>query len=135
MNDCPLCTTDGGRVLARAAQWRIVLADEPGWPGVARVIWQDHVAEMTDLSTAHRQLLMQVVFELEAVMRAQLAPDKINLASLGNQVPHLHWHLVPRYRDDSHFPAPLWAAPVRAARAADPARIEAFAEAVTRGFG
>jgi diadenosine tetraphosphate (Ap4A) HIT family hydrolase len=47
-------------------------------------------------------------------------PDKINLASLGNVVPHLHWHVIPRWRDDSHFPAPIWATAKRAV----PARLQ-----------
>ncbi|MEZ5651463.1 MAG: HIT family protein [Burkholderiaceae bacterium] len=134
MSACPLCNDDGGELLVTAMRWRIVLADEPGWPGFARVIWNDHVAEMTDLQADHRRELMEVLFELEALMRATLAPDKINLASLGNQVPHLHWHLIPRHRDDSHFPAPIWAAPVRAGRAADPARLAAFRAAVAARF-
>jgi diadenosine tetraphosphate (Ap4A) HIT family hydrolase len=37
-----------------------------------------------------------------------MAPDKINLASLGNVVPHLHWHVIPRFADDPHFPNPVW---------------------------
>jgi diadenosine tetraphosphate (Ap4A) HIT family hydrolase len=46
-------------------------------------------------------------------------PDKINLACLGNVVPHLHWHVIPRWRDDSHFPAPIWAAAKRVVVARD----------------
>ena len=49
---------------------------------------------------------MNIVFAVEAALRALLAPHKMNLASLGNQVPHLHWHVVPRFADDSHFPQP-----------------------------
>jgi diadenosine tetraphosphate (Ap4A) HIT family hydrolase len=41
-------------------------------------------------------------------LRAQLAPLKMNLASLGNQTPHLHWHVIPRFADDSHFPQSVW---------------------------
>jgi len=62
---------------------------------------------------------MRAVFATEQALREALAPDKVNLASLGNVVPHLHWHVIPRFRDDRHFPAPIWAAP---ARAAAPAR-------------
>jgi diadenosine tetraphosphate (Ap4A) HIT family hydrolase len=47
----------------------------------------------------------------------RLDPVKMNLASLGNLVPHVHWHVVPRYADDTHFPQPIWAAPQRAAPA------------------
>jgi len=37
-----------------------------------------------------------------------MQPTKINLASLGNQVPHLHWHIIPRYEDDPFFPESIW---------------------------
>jgi len=43
-----------------------------------------------------------------------MQPDKMNLASLGNMTPHVHWHVVPRFRDDRHFPNPIWAVPQRA---------------------
>jgi diadenosine tetraphosphate (Ap4A) HIT family hydrolase len=59
---------------------------------------------------------MEVVFAVESVMRELLAPHKINLASFGNQVPHLHWHLIPRFGDDPHFPDPAWG-PVKRPRA------------------
>jgi diadenosine tetraphosphate (Ap4A) HIT family hydrolase len=48
-------------------------------------------------------------------------PDKVNLASLGNQTPHLHWHVVARFADDSRFPDAVWAPPRRSgARRAAP---------------
>jgi diadenosine tetraphosphate (Ap4A) HIT family hydrolase len=61
---------------------------------------------------------MAVVFATEEILRETLQPAKINLASLGNQVPHLHWHIIPRFTDDAHFPDPVWAARKRSARAA-----------------
>ncbi len=111
---CPLCNGDGGTVLHRDDALRVIVADEPGLPGFLRVVWNAHVAEMTDLAPPQRARLMDVVWQVEAALRETLSPDKINLASLGNQVPHLHWHLVPRWRDDRWFPAPVWAAPLRA---------------------
>ncbi|MBP7641072.1 MAG: HIT domain-containing protein, partial [Thauera sp.] len=54
-----------------------------------------------------------VVMATEAALRNLLDPDKINLASFGNMVPHLHWHVIPRYRDDRHFPESVWGAPQR----------------------
>lgn len=72
-----------------------------------------HVPEMTDLDAGERERLMRAVFACEAAMRELFHPDKVNLASLGNQVPHLHWHVVARHADDRHFPDPIWAAPRR----------------------
>jgi diadenosine tetraphosphate (Ap4A) HIT family hydrolase len=46
-----------------------------------------------------------------------MRPDKINLASLGNMTPHLHWHVIPRHAGDRHFPRPIWAEPLRAGTA------------------
>lgn len=111
--DCELCRKDGGAVLWRDRFCRVVAVDEPDYPGYCRVILQRHVREMTDLAPDEQQHLMRVVLEVEAVLRDALMPDKINLASLGNVVPHVHWHVIPRYRDDRHFPAPVWAAPPR----------------------
>ncbi len=50
-----------------------------------------------------------------------LRPAKINLASLGNVVPHLHWHVVARFEWDSHFPQPIWAS---AQRSVSPSPLE-----------
>jgi diadenosine tetraphosphate (Ap4A) HIT family hydrolase len=91
-----------------------VAVDDPDYPGFCRVILNRHAAEMTDLLESDQHALFSVVLAVEAAVRAVMRPDKINLASLGNVVPHVHWHVIPRFRDDRHFPAPVWAAPVRA---------------------
>lgn len=106
---CPLCVSDGGEIVWQNALARVVLADEPNYPGFCRVILNAHYAEMTDLATAERNALMDIVWAVEKVVREVLQPHKINLASLGNVVPHLHWHIIPRWNDDLHFPAPVWA--------------------------
>ena len=111
--DCELCSRTGGELLWQDERCRVVHVAEPGYPGFCRVIWETHVKEMTDLSDADRIHLMEVVFAVESVLRETLQPDKINLASLGNLVPHLHWHVIPRYTDDPHFPQPIWTNPQR----------------------
>ena len=109
MTDCPLCRPDKETVLWSDTRCRVILVDDPDYTGFCRVIWQQHVKEMTDLSEADRVRFMSVVFAVEQVLRESMHPDKINLASLGNQVPHLHWHVIPRFADDAHFPDPVWA--------------------------
>lgn len=99
---------------------RIVRVDDPDYPGFCRVIWQDHVREMSDLEPVDRQTVMKTVFIVETVIRALYQPDKINLASLGNMTPHVHWHVIPRWSDDKHFPQPIWAAPQRNVAASRP---------------
>jgi diadenosine tetraphosphate (Ap4A) HIT family hydrolase len=106
---CPLCTTDGGQLVWRGTHLRVIRADEPGFPAFYRVVWNAHVAEFSDLTEAERQHCMDAVTVVEQVLREHLAPTKVNLAALGNMVPHLHWHVVARFGWDSHFPAPVWA--------------------------
>jgi diadenosine tetraphosphate (Ap4A) HIT family hydrolase len=110
---CHLCTHDGGEILASNAVLRIIAPDEPEFPGLVRVVWNLHIGEMTDLSPQHSSALMQVVCQVERLIRDVLNPYKINLASFGNFVPHLHWHIIPRWEDDSYFPESIWGKKLR----------------------
>ena len=92
----------------QADAWRVGRAEEADFPAFYRVIWQSHVPEWTDLAVAQRHACMEVVSAVEQVLRSVLAPTKINLASFGNVVPHLHWHVIARFAWDSHFPQPVW---------------------------
>jgi diadenosine tetraphosphate (Ap4A) HIT family hydrolase len=115
-DNCELCRSPGGEILWSDAYCRVVRVtghEGAAFPGFCRVIWQSHVAEMSDLTDAEASHLLHVVIAVERTLRQLLTPDKINLASLGNLVPHLHWHVIPRWHDDSHFPSPIWAAPSR----------------------
>ena len=106
---CPLCDTPGGEVLWQDDLCRVVLVtDTPDYPGFCRVILKRHIQEMTDLTVEERNRLMSVVWKTEQAIRNVMNPDKINLASLGNVVPHVHWHVIPRFLDDPHFPNPIW---------------------------
>lgn len=118
---CPLCASQSDSVLWRDDLVRVILVDDASYGGYCRVILQRHVKEMTDLAPRERAHVMEVVFAVEQALRELLRPTKINLASLGNQVPHLHWHVIPRFVDDAHFPDPIWAAARRTttARAVD----------------
>jgi diadenosine tetraphosphate (Ap4A) HIT family hydrolase len=104
-------------VVARTPQFRVVRVvdgDEARrFPAFYRLIWATHVAEFSDLGAPERHACMDAVTAIEQVLRDMLAPTKVNLATLGNVVPHLHWHVIARFDWDSHFPAPVWAAPQR----------------------
>ncbi|QYF94737.1 HIT family protein [Massilia sp. PAMC28688] len=109
---CELCH------LAIEPVWRndkfaVILVDDAAYPGFCRVIWHDHIKEMSDLAQDDRLLLNDAVWKVEEALRETMQPLKVNVASLGNVVPHLHWHVIPRFADDAHFPAPVWAAAAR----------------------
>lgn len=132
---CPLCAGIGGHLVYAAPKFRLVRADEPGFPAFWRVVWNAHAAEFTDLDAADRAQCMDAVAVVEQTVRTQLQPTKMNLAAFGNAVPHLHWHVIARDAADSHFPAPTWGVPVRprdaAREAALAARIPAAEAALT----
>jgi diadenosine tetraphosphate (Ap4A) HIT family hydrolase len=115
MTDRSLCSTQGGELIVQNLHYRLIRADELGFPVFYRLIWQQHTAEFSDLSPAQRQLCMEAVAAIERVLRQHLQPTKINLASLGNVVPHLHWHIIARFDWDSHYPDPVWAQTRRSA--------------------
>ncbi len=131
---CPLCETDGGTLIWRGERLRVIRADEAGFPAFYRVVWNAHVAELSDLSEADRAHCMEVVCRVERALRDHLSPDKVNLAALGNMVPHLHWHVIARFAWDSHFPAPVWAPAQRGRDAAREAALQARLDGLEHGL-
>jgi diadenosine tetraphosphate (Ap4A) HIT family hydrolase len=121
MTNCELCAQDGGEVIFRNDFLRIVLVADADYPGFCRVICNAHIAEMTDLPIPQRSQLMMTVCKVEQAIRHVMRPDKINLASLGNMTPHLHWHVIPRYKGDKHFPQSVWGVAQREAHLNPPA--------------
>jgi len=108
-HDCELCDErDDTTPVWRDADWRVVRVRDAAFPAFYRVIHRDHVREMTQLAPAARHRALDLVCAVERTLIAQLQPTKINLASLGNVVPHLHWHVIARFDWDSHFPQPVW---------------------------
>lgn len=114
---CELCELAAPTVW-QGEKFSVIVVDDANYPGFCRVILRDHVREMSDLSNEDRLLVNEAVYQVELAVREVMQPLKVNVASLGNVVPHLHWHVIPRYADDAHFPAPVWA---QAARQTDEA--------------
>jgi len=108
MMACDLCDHVGGELLWDSVLCRVVLVNDPDYPGFCRVVLNRHVREMTDLKSGERSLMMRVLLAVESAVREVIRPDKINLASLGNMTPHVHWHVIQRFTDDRHFPNSIW---------------------------
>jgi diadenosine tetraphosphate (Ap4A) HIT family hydrolase len=112
-NGCVFCNSLGGELLWQNDLCRVVLVEDANYVGFCRVILNTHVKEMTDLTEVERMTIMSITFKVEQVLRDVLQPTKINLASLGNKTPHIHWHVIPRFETDIHFPETIWSAEVR----------------------
>lgn len=108
MANCELCSKAGGELIWQDSFCRVVSIDDVDYPGFCRVILNQHIKEMTELDSKQRERLMAVVFAVEQAVREILQPEKINLASLGNMTPHIHWHIIPRFKQDKTFPNPIW---------------------------
>lgn len=105
---CVLCDETGGVIMWSNTLARVVNVNDEDHPGFCRVILQWHVREMTDMTDSERGEFMRIVFAVEHVQRKLLSPEKINLACFGNKVAHVHWHVIPRFRSDPHYPNPVW---------------------------
>jgi len=103
---CPLCASQNENIIKSNNLFRVILVDEI--PGFVRIILNRHIAEFSDLNFDEYCEVMKEVYRIEKIIREVLNPDKINVASLGNYVPHLHIHIIPRYKNDAWFPDSIW---------------------------
>lgn len=127
---CPLCEGAGGTLVFQGARFRVIRAAEPGFPAFYRLVWTAHVREFSELAPDDRHLCIDAVACVEEALRRHLHPVKVNLATLGNAVPHLHWHIVARFEWDSHFPGAPWAATQRTVAPDALARVEGLLPAL-----
>jgi len=81
--------------------------------GYSFVTLKWHREELFQLSDRDRKEFLEDMSRVAAALAKSLSPDKMNYELLGNGMPHLHWHLVPRYRDDPFWGRPIWTGPRR----------------------
>ncbi len=86
----------------------LLLMDDATWPWVILVPRRAGVCEIHELAIAERTALMDEVCRVSEAMAGLFAPDKLNVAALGNVVSQLHVHVVGRFRSDPAWPAPVW---------------------------
>jgi methyltransferase (TIGR00027 family) len=71
-----------------------------------------HVARVDQLSQPEWTSLAADLFTAQQAITRIVTPDHVNVESLGNVVPHLHWHIIPRYVGDAMWGAPIWRVPL-----------------------
>jgi diadenosine tetraphosphate (Ap4A) HIT family hydrolase len=76
--------------------------------GRCLVTLREHYTELFQLTPAMRTAFSEDVTRIAAAVSRAFSPIKINYALLGNLVPHMHWHVIPRYREDGLYPKPIW---------------------------
>lgn len=114
MNECPMCTR-----WVQEADLRIVEFDtcfatlnrDQFFPGYTLLFSKEHVTELFHLDERVRNTMMDEVSRMSRALFSAFQPTKINYELLGNMVPHIHWHLIPRFKTDHLWPRPIWAEP------------------------
>ena len=114
MIQCPLCNKWEVEPEFRVVELErsyVLLNQDQFFPGYCFVIAKDHVTELFHLDRAERMIIIEEVTVVAAALADVFRPDKMNYELLGNMVPHMHWHLVPRFRSDPLWPRPIWSGP------------------------
>ena len=114
MTDCPMCTKWHAEPELRVAEFTrcyILLNRDQFFPGYTFVFTKEHVTELFHLDRQARAEVVEEVTAVAAALYNLFAPAKMNYELLGNMVPHMHWHLVPRFTNDPLWPRPIWAEP------------------------
>ena len=114
MTSCPMCSKWGAEPELRIAELEhsyVTLNRDQFFPGYCFVFAKHHVTELFHLEQPVRSGIMEEVNRVAAALHALFTPTKINYELLGNMVPHMHWHLVPRLTSDPLWPRPIWSEP------------------------
>jgi diadenosine tetraphosphate (Ap4A) HIT family hydrolase len=67
----------------------------------------DH-KEFSECSREEKEMIWECLDIIEKKMLRYFTPEKINIASFGNMVQRVHWHIMARFNEDSYFPEPMW---------------------------
>ena len=99
---------DDSHPVAQLPLCELRLMDDSHHPWLVLVPRVAGATELVDLSEARQQALLREVTQVSRLLREGFAPDKLNVAALGNVVPQLHVHVIARYTGDIAWPRPVW---------------------------
>lgn len=111
MTDCLMCRRWEDRPDLRIValeQTYVTLNPDQFFPGYCLVFSKEHVTELFHLDPDRRAGLIEEVSRVASALNEVFQPNKMNYELLGNMVPHMHWHLVPRFTHDPLWPRPIW---------------------------
>ncbi|HIJ86527.1 MAG TPA: HIT family protein [Desulfuromonadales bacterium] len=112
MTACPMCSrweTNFDLQIIELQHSYVTLNRDQYFPGYTLLFTKDHVTELFHLERSERSSLMEEVSIVAKALHGIYKPSKINYELLGNMVPHIHWHIVPRFSSEPLWPRPIWA--------------------------
>ncbi len=133
---CVMCDKYGAagpRLIAELETTRAFLHEDQFFPGYVLLVLRRHATELYELEAGERRAHLEEVSRVAQALARAFRPVKMNYELLGNQVPHIHWHLVPRLPTDPDLRAPVWRVdhrPAPLAPAAARERIELIRRAI-----
>lgn len=114
MTICPMCRKWDDEPDLRIAELQhcyIMLNRDQFFRGYCFVFTKMHVCELFHLDVLTRSGIIEEVNAVAAALFSIFTPAKINYELLGNMVPHMHWHIIPRFTGDPLWPRPIWSEP------------------------
>jgi diadenosine tetraphosphate (Ap4A) HIT family hydrolase len=121
--ECPFCRKLAGLAAPPPEEvvWQFphsvaLLGEWQFYRGYCLLVARTHATELSRLPDAERRAYLDEMCLLARAIEECYRPHKLNYELLGNQVPHLHWHLFPRSAGDADALRPVWLALVRAER-------------------
>jgi diadenosine tetraphosphate (Ap4A) HIT family hydrolase len=108
---CVLCEQvagEGDLLIADLDACRAYLNPDQFFPGWVFVVLRWHATELYELSTVERARMIEDVSRMAQAVAMVYQPVKMNYELLGNQVAHIHWHLIPRLARDPEPRWPVW---------------------------
>ena len=113
-DECRACLRDwppADAFIADCGPAKAYLHEDQFFPGWTLLILKRHATELYELDGAERAALIEAVTDVSRALAAVYDAVKMNYELLGNLLPHIHWHLVPRRADDPIPRQPVWALP------------------------
>ncbi len=106
---CPLCHAHRHPALiAELSETYLILGDNQGCPGWCTAILKDHHEHLAEFSPDRQARIFRDVAAAAAAIRTTLGPLRLNYECLGNVVPHIHWHIIPRHLNDPTPRETVW---------------------------
>src|SRR6185369_14202745 len=97
--------------LAELEESFVILAHDQFYPGYSILVLKDHHEHLAQLPLERQARLWNDVTRVAGVLTREMKPARINYECLGNLMNHIHWHIVPRYADDTRKHEPIWLRP------------------------
>jgi diadenosine tetraphosphate (Ap4A) HIT family hydrolase len=105
---CIFCNNSNEELVIKNDIYKVIKVFNQDYPIYFQLVINQHIKELSDLPYQDALKVFDTIYLLDKLICEIYNVDKVNIASFGNIIPHLHWHIIGRYKHDKHFPNPIW---------------------------